>query len=106
MRAWPLVVLPLLVGCATGGGCETVLANASGRVVEQVYLARAGEAWGRDLAAPGQVAPGGTLPLRFAGQGSHALRIVWADGRAAEMPAVEACKVQRITVRDTELVGE
>lgn len=109
MKAWvpTLLLLLPLAACGGGGrGCSATLANASGQPIEQVYLARAGEAWGRDLVAPGEVPPGGTLPLRFAVEGSHAVRVVWANGRAAELQGVEACRMARITVRDAELQAE
>ncbi len=109
MKAWvlaPLLLLPV-AACGGGGrGCSATLANASGQPIEQVYLARAGNAWGRDLVAPGEVPPGGTLPLRFGTEGSHGVRVVWANGRAAELQGVNACRMTRVTVRDAELQAE
>jgi hypothetical protein len=108
----PLLALalpPLLAACAAGGGrgCGAVLANASSQAIEQFYLTRVGaEGWGTDLIAQGNLAPGGTLPVRFPTEGNYGLRAVWTNGRAVEMQGVEACRTSRITVRDGAVQAE
>ncbi|TCZ66161.1 hypothetical protein EXY23_03550 [Roseicella aquatilis] len=106
MRA-AAILLPLLLAACGDRSCPVLLVNASGQAVEQVYLARQGsEGWGPDLVAPGELAPGAGLPLRLAAEGRYRLRAVWANGRAAEMPGIEACAVTRLTLGDGTLRAE
>jgi hypothetical protein len=102
------VMAPLLLpGCGSGHGCGAVLANASGEVVEQVYLVPAGSPdWGTDLLGAGDLAPGATLPLRFAGQRAYGLRAVWASGRAVEAQTIEGCRSTRVILQDGGLRQE
>ena len=104
----PAALLLLLGGCAGGdASCPVTLANASAQPVEQFYIARPGAgAWGPDLVAAGELAPGGSLPLRFPGAGDFDVRAVWANGRAAEMRGLGGCRVARITVLDGALRAE
>ena len=102
-----LALLPLLAGCGGDRGCQGVLANASGQAIEQAYLAPAGAAgWGANLLPEGELAAGASLPFRFPAEGRYGLRAVWADGRAAEMQDVEACRTSRVTVRDGSMQAE
>jgi hypothetical protein len=45
-----------------------------------------------------------TLPLP--GTGSHALRAVWANGRAVELQGVDGCATGRVTILDGGLRAE
>jgi hypothetical protein len=96
----------LLMACGDGRGCGAVLANASDETVEQVYLVPAGAGLGADLLETRDLAPGATMPLRFPGRGPHAMRAVWASGRAVEAPSVEACRITRVTLSDGGLRQE
>ncbi|MDO9710166.1 hypothetical protein [Paracraurococcus lichenis] len=99
-----LSLLPLLAACAGDRSCGAVLANASGQPIEQFFLAPPGAgAWGADLLAAGELPPGGTLPFRVPGKGRYGIRAVWTDGRAVETQGVEACRITRVTIRDTAL---
>lgn len=109
-RRLALALLAGLAGCGgpdrtpTCGPAEALVENASALAVEQFYLARAGAAgWGANLLGQGQLPSGATMPIRFAGTGSYSLRMVWVDGRAVEMPAVDGCTVRRIMVLDDGL---
>jgi hypothetical protein len=106
LRALPLLLLA--TGCAGGDrACTAMLTNASRQPLEQVFLARQGaEGWGADLVGQAELRPGGTLPIRFPGEGAYGLRAVWADGQAVELRGVEACRITRLTVRDGALQAE
>lgn len=82
---------------------EARLENASGDSVEQLYLAPMNAPWGADLIGPelrgrGGLASGGATPLRFPSAGAFALRVVWVDGRAAEMEGLDGCVIRRVTL--------
>jgi hypothetical protein len=83
------------------------LTNSSATAVEQLYLAPTvtGQ-WGPDLLRNGGLASQASMPLRFPAVGSYALRIVWVDGRAAELAGVAACETRRITILGQELRAE
>ncbi|MDN3564918.1 hypothetical protein QWZ14_11150 [Paeniroseomonas aquatica] len=119
MRPHPILgaLLGLLAGCDTyraATRCSPVearLENASGAAVEQLYLAPAGADWGADLIGPdflgrGELPSGGIAPLPFPDAGPFALRVVWADGRAAEMQGLDGCAIQRVTLLPAGLRAE
>lgn len=109
-----LALLPLLAGCAAapsavstlGCGGEVRLRNLGSMTVEQAYfrpIASAG--WGRDLLAPGTLLPGGETPV-VAQPGENAVRIIFANGRAAEMPAMDVCATPILNIQPTSLLAE
>jgi hypothetical protein len=97
----------ILSGCAGGGLCagrDVVLRNASALPVEQAYFGTgAPDGWGADLLAgrPG-LTPGATATLRASGGAAtaRALRVVWSNGRAAELAGVDACRFGQVVVLD------
>jgi hypothetical protein len=76
--------------------------------VEQLYLATDGQVgWGASLLSAGELPPGGTAALPLpGGPGQVALRIVWVDGRAAELAGLDRCAVSRVTVLDGGLQAQ
>jgi hypothetical protein len=97
----------LLPGCARRAGCDAVLTNRSATAVEQLYLAPgATRHWGADLLRDSDLASQASMPLRFPAAGVYALRIVWVDGRAAELAGVAACDIRRVTILGQELRAE
>lgn len=101
--------LLLLAGCGDGGriGCgarEVTLRNASGLAIEQAY---AGDGtpggWGAELLGPGDLAPGASRPLRLSA-GAQAVRLVWTNGRAAELHGADLCGVAALTLTDSGLL--
>ena len=104
MRLRVLALLAVaLAGCGGPGGCRpaaAVVENASATPIEQFYMAPDGTAdWGADLLSA-DLPSGASLPFRFAGAGRTVLRVVWADGRAMELPGVDGCAIRRVTVSD------
>lgn len=109
-----LLLLPLLASCAGEGagpaatlGCpgEVRLHNAGSLAVEQAYLSPAGPAdWGRDLLAPGTLQPGEERVVRAA-PGRNAVRIVFVNGRAAEMVGMNICATPNLRITPTGLLA-
>lgn len=116
MRHLPALALTaLLAACAApqGGGGRScgphpaTLTNASSQPVEQVYLGNGTPSgWGADLLNGRELPAGASMGLTLPGPGPHALRIVWTNGRAAELPGIAGCTTSRITVLDTALSAE
>ena len=110
-----VLLLPLLAACAGGGegpgaalGCggEVRLRNAGAMAVEQAYFSLAGPAnWGRDVLAPGTLPPGEERVVRTT-PGRNAVRIVFANGRAAEMTAMDVCGTPGLRITPAGLVAE
>lgn len=112
MRHLLLLLVPLaLAGCGGGAaGCrpaEAQATNASAAPVEQLYLAPDAAAWSTDRLGPEGLPPGASRPIRLAGgPGRLALRVVWADGRAAELPGIDGCTTRRLLILDDGLRAE
>lgn len=112
MRA--LLLLPLLAACAGGGagpagtiGCtgEVRLRNIGSMMVEQAYFSAAGPGnWGQDLLAPGTL-PAGDDRAVVVTPGRNAVRIVFANGRAAEILAMDVCATSTLSIAPNELVA-
>ena len=113
MRPCLLLAVSLLAGCAGSGTRETCgprgvpLANASSRPVEQLYLGTGmPPAWGPELLGQAGLPGGASMTLPLPGSGSHALRAVWANGRAVELQGVDGCATGRVTILDGGLRAE
>ncbi|TCH97485.1 hypothetical protein EJV46_15265 [Roseococcus sp. SYP-B2431] len=109
MRAL-LLLSPLLAACAAppGGGtsgCDgrIQLRNAAPIAVEQLYVSMAGPSdWGRDHLAPGTL-PAGSTQSVMARPGINAVRVVFVNGRAAEMTGMDVCATPVLTVQPNGL---
>lgn len=97
MRA--LLLLPLLLSACTtppsGGmvGCDgrMQVRNAAPVAVEQLYVSPAGPSdWGRDQLAPGRLPTGAEQSVQVR-PGVNAVRVVFVNGRAAEMAGMDVC---------------
>ncbi|MBS7791544.1 hypothetical protein KTR66_16195 [Roseococcus sp. SDR] len=111
-----LLLLPLIAAACAGGegtnpaasiGCsgQVLLRNIGPMAVEQAFFSAAGPGnWGRDLLTPTDIPPGGDRTV-MATPGRNAVRIVFANGRAAEMPAMDVCTSGTLTISPTELIA-
>ena len=102
----PAAIQPGRLGC--GGTREVELVNASSLHVEQLYLGNGRlDGWGRDLLGQAPPLPSQrSLTLRVPGAAGQAVRAIWVNGRAAELPGLDGCAVRRIVVADGALRAE
>jgi hypothetical protein len=110
------LLLPLLAAACAGRdagspaatlGCsgEVRLRNVGNMAVEQAFFSAAGPGnWGPDLLTAGDIPPGGARAV-MATPGRNAVRIVFANGRAAEMPAMDVCTTSTLSIAPTELIA-
>jgi hypothetical protein len=112
MRA--LAALLLLGACAAPGpdavprGCDgrITLTNIAPQGVEQFYASRAGAAdWGPDRLDAAGVPPGATRGFALT-PGRNSLRIVFGNGRAAEIGNVDICGTPRVTVSEGGIAAQ
>ncbi|SDC21930.1 hypothetical protein [Belnapia rosea] len=85
------------------GGCEVPVqvVNASSRTVDRLFLARLSqEGWGTDRLGQEVLRPGRSASYRASVPGAQDLRVVWADGRAAELRRIDPCATGTIRVED------
>lgn len=85
------------------GGCEAALqlVNASSRTVDQVFLARLSqEGWGKDRLGQEVLRPGRSVRYHGTAPGTQDLRVIWADGRAAELRQVDPCATGTVRVEE------
>lgn len=98
----------LMAGCeaSTPGGCgarSVILRNASGLAIEQAYGGNGSPGgWGVDMLAGTTLAPGESRPVRLPAA-ARAVRLVWVNGRAAEMHGVDLCAISGLTLTDRVL---
>lgn len=117
MRALPLLLIlaacgaPSSPGAPVAGGMawgcnELELRNTAAVTVEQAYFSAAGQAdWGQDLLAPATLPPGGVQRVRVR-PGSSAARIVFANGRAAEMAGLDVCGAPVLVIQQNSLLAQ
>lgn len=88
------------------GGCEAELqvVNASSRTVDRVFLARLSqEGWGHDRLGQEVLRPGRSVRYRGTAPGAQDLRVIWADGHAAELRQVDPCATGTVRVEERSL---
>ncbi|MBU8538613.1 hypothetical protein [Falsiroseomonas tokyonensis] len=81
--------------------CDTSfrVANASSRTVERLYFSHSSRSgWGNDQLGSSVLPPGRQLSYRAANTGLYDFRVVWDNGRAAELRQVNVCVASQITV--------
>jgi hypothetical protein len=89
-----------------GRGCEGELqvVNASSRTVDRLFLARLSlEGWGQDRLGQEVLRPGRSARYRATAGGAQDLRVIWADGRAAELRQVDPCATGTVRIEDRGL---
>ena len=104
----PATLALLLPGCegATPGGCgarSLPLRNASTLAIEQAYGGDGSAGgWGGELLGSSVLPPGESRAIRLPA-GARAVRLVWANGRAAELHGVDLCAIPGLTLTDRGL---
>lgn len=83
--------------------CDTSfrVANASSRTVAQLYFSHSTlGSWGADQLGASVLPPGRHVNYRAANAGNYDFRVVWTDGRVAELRRVNVCAASEIRVTD------
>jgi len=83
--------------------CDTSfrVANVSSRTVAQLYFSHSAlGSWGADQLGASVLPPGRHVNYRAANAGNYDFRVVWADGRTAELRRVNICAASEIRVTD------
>lgn len=86
--------------------CDTSfrVVNASTMVVERLYFSHASLGqWGADQLGTNVLPPGRAMNFRAANTGAYDFRVVWANGRPAELRGVNVCAASTITVTNSGL---
>ena len=86
--------------------CNTafrVVNNSSGTVAQLYFSHSSLSGWGRDQLGNAVLPPGRFVNYRAANAGAHDFRVIWANGRAAEIRQVNICRAVQITATDRGL---
>jgi hypothetical protein len=81
--------------------CDTSfrVVNESAGTVEQLYFSHSSmRQWGSDQLGQNVLAPGRAASYRAANPGAYDFRVVWSNGRTAELRGVDICRASTITV--------
>ncbi|WP_137180194.1 hypothetical protein [Roseomonas sp. AR75] len=88
--------------------CDTSfrVSNQSSVTVAQLFFSHSSRnGWGTDQLGQSVLAPGRYVNYRAANTGNYDFRVVWANGRAAEIRGVNVCRASRITVTNSGLIA-
>ncbi|MDB5413701.1 MAG: hypothetical protein JWR10_2036 [Rubritepida sp.] len=88
------------------GGCDgqVQIRNLAPVAVEQLYVSPTGPTnWGRDFFATTSLLPGATQTVRVQ-PGDNAVRVVFVNGRAAEIAAMDVCATPILTIQPNGLL--
>ncbi len=88
--------------------CDTSfrVVNSSSATVERLYFSHSSQgAWGADQLGTSVLPPGRTVSYRAANTGAYDFRVVWTNGRAAELRRVNVCAASQITVTNRGLIA-
>jgi hypothetical protein len=88
--------------------CNTafsVVNNSSLTVRELYYSHSSRSGWGVDQLGSSMLPPGRAMNHRAANTGNYDFRVVWTNGRSAEIRQVNVCRASRITITDRGLVA-
>jgi len=88
--------------------CDTSfrVSNNSSGTVERLYFSHSSlGAWGNDQLGSSVLPPGRFVNYRAANAGAYDFRVVWTNGRAAEIRQVNVCRASRITITDRGLIA-
>lgn len=83
--------------------CDTSfrVSNASSRTVAQLYFSHSNlSGWGTDQLGASVLPPGRFVNYRAANAGNYDFRVVWVDGRSAELRRVNVCAAREVRVTD------
>lgn len=90
-------------------GCDTrfQVVNNSSMTVMQLFFSHASLAnWGADQLGQSVLPPGRVVNYAANNAGAYDFRIVWQNGRAAELRRVDICRASRIVVTNSGLYAQ
>ncbi len=105
----PVYVAPVqqqVVPFRPAPGCDTRfrVANQSGLTVRELYFSpSAVGGWGRDQLGQSMLPPGRYVNYRANNAARYDFRVVWVNGRAAELRGVNICAASQVTIRSNGL---
>jgi hypothetical protein len=80
--------------------------NNSSVTVGQLFFSHSTlRGWGNDQLGTSVLPPGRFVNYRAANAGNYDFRVVWTNGRAAEMRGVNICRASQITVTNSGLIA-
>jgi hypothetical protein len=88
--------------------CDTSfrVVNQSSGTVERLYFSSSAlSGWGNDQLGTSVLPPGRAAGYRAANTGNYDFRVVWTNGRVAELMGVNICRASQITVTDRGLIA-
>lgn len=88
------------------GTCDSrfQVVNQSGAVIEQLYFSHSSQGgWGPDQLGQNVLASGRMMTFRASNAGNYDFRVVWSNGRSAELRQVNICQASRITATNRGL---
>jgi hypothetical protein len=83
--------------------CNTAfrVANNSSGTVGQLFFSHSSRSgWGADQLGRSVLPPGRHVNYRAANTGAYDFRVVWTNGRRADLMGVNVCRASQITVTD------
>jgi hypothetical protein len=108
-----LLALPLLAATAAtpalAQGCDTSfeVVNRSNRTVQELYFSSANrDDWGRDRLGENVLPSGRRVSFRPPAGGNYDFKVVWDNGRSAELRNVNVCSASIITVGNNGLSAD
>jgi hypothetical protein len=96
------------VSTVSSPSCDTsfsVVNNSSQTVRELYYSHSSRGSWDSDQLGSSVLPPGRAINRRAINTGNYDFRVVWTNGRAAEIRQVNICRASRITITDRGLVA-
>jgi hypothetical protein len=99
----PMPMAPAPVACDT----RFQVVNNSSMTVMQLFFSHASLAnWGVDQLGQNVLPPGRVVNYTANNAGQYDFRIVWQNGRAAELRRVDICRASRIVVTNSGLYAQ
>jgi hypothetical protein len=90
-------------------GCDTrfqVVNNSSLTVMQLFFSHSSISNWGVDQLGQNVLPPGRVWNYRANNAGNYDFRVVWQNGRAAELRRVDICRASRIIVTNSGLYAQ
>ena len=97
---------PVATNAVAVPGCDTSfrVVNQSSLTVAQLYFSHTAlGAWGNDQLGANVLPPGRFVTYRAANTGAYDFRVVWQNGRSAELRRVDVCRASQIIVTNNGL---